>query len=95
MTNVNATKWRPLKSAPSRGKHTNGCSVGLWLVNAERDGKVRYLVHFAEGGSGMRWYDEPLEEAAMIKDGDAEYVLTRVDQPRSPNSLGHAWAELA
>jgi len=43
----------------------------------------------------MRWYDEPLEEAAMIKDGDAEYVLTRVDQPRSPNSLGHAWAELA
>jgi hypothetical protein len=41
----------------------------------------------------MRRYDEPLEEAGLIKDGDAGYVLTRVDQPQIPNGLGHAWAE--
>ena len=43
----------------------------------------------------MRWYDEPLEETGTISEGEAEYVLTRVDQPRTPGGLGHAWAELA
>ena len=56
---------------------------------------MRYVVHFAEGGSGMRWYDEPLEEVGLIKEGDAEYVVTRVDQPNASNGLGHAWADLA
>jgi hypothetical protein len=26
-----------------------------------RDGQVRYLIHFSDGGSGTRWRDEPLE----------------------------------
>lgn len=43
----------------------------------------------------MRWYDEPLEETGVIREGDAEYVVTPVDQPRSVGGLGHAWAELA
>jgi hypothetical protein len=76
-------------------EHTNACSCRLALVGAAHHQEVRYLVHFAEGGSGMRRYDEPLREAAVIRDGDAEYVVTRVDQPRTPNGLGHAWLSLA
>jgi hypothetical protein len=64
-------------------------------MRTAQDGQLRYLAHFAEGGPGMRRYDEPLEEAGLIKDGDAGYVLTRVDQPQIPNGLRHAWAELA
>ena len=64
-------------------------------MSAQHDGQVRYLVHFSEGGSGMRWFDEPLEEVALIREGDVEYVVTRVVQPKAANGLGHAWAELA
>lgn len=63
------------------------------LVDDEERQDVMAGHPFAEGGSGMRWYDEPLEYVATIKDGEAEYVLTCVDQPRSPNGLGHPWAE--
>jgi hypothetical protein len=64
-------------------------------MNAIRDEQVRYLVHFAEGGSGMRWYDEPLKEGGVVKDGGFEYVVVRVIQPSRTTGLGHAWAELA
>jgi hypothetical protein len=62
-------------------------------MHAIRDGQTRYLVHFADGGSGMRWYAEPLEEAGKVSEGGTEYVVTRVEQPKGPNGLGHAWAE--
>jgi hypothetical protein len=43
----------------------------------------------------MRWYDEPLEEAGTLTENGVEYIVSRVDQPRSPDSLGYAWAQLA
>jgi hypothetical protein len=53
----------------------------------------RYVVHFADGGSGMRWYDQPLAEAGTLADAGVDYVVTRVDQPSRSNGLGYAWAQ--
>jgi len=64
-------------------------------VNANRDGQVRYIVRFVEGGSAMRWYDQPLEQHGRVVEDGAEYLIVRVEQPSIPNGLGHAWAELA
>ncbi len=65
-------------------------------VSALRDGEgVRYVVHFGEGGSGLRWYDEPLQKAGTLAENGVEYIVSRVDPPRSPDSLGYAWAQLA
>jgi hypothetical protein len=33
-----------------------------------RGGQVRYLIHFSEGGSGMRTRDEPVEPGAQTHD---------------------------
>lgn len=56
--------------------------------------QLRYLVHFDDGGSGMRWYDEPLDVGTELRDGTQRYVVERVEQPPNPNALGHAWARL-
>src|SRR5438552_3521269 len=82
-------------SAIPRKSLANICSCIVESVNAQRDGKVRYIVHFAEGGSGMRWCDKPLEEAGTLTDGGVEYSVTRVDGPQTPGGLGHAWVRLA
>jgi hypothetical protein len=50
----------------------------------------RYLIHFSDGGSGMRFYDEPLEEGATVERG--EYRVERVEQASYPQGLGRAWA---
>lgn len=60
-------------------------------MNAERDSQHRYLTHFADGGTGMRWYDDPLVEGATLSEGGVVYVVTRVTESRVPSGLGHAW----
>ena len=64
-------------------------------MRAGRDwhaGRVRYLVHFSDGGSGMRHRDAQLEEGDELNEGGRDYVVERVEQPPNPNALGHAWA---
>ena len=56
-----------------------------------RAGQRRYLVRFSDGGSGMRFYDEPLEVGATV---ERDYRIEQVEQPASPRGLGHAWATL-
>ena len=43
---------------------------------------------FSDGGSGMRFYDEPLAVGSIV---ERDY---RVEQLSSPRGLGHAWATL-
>jgi hypothetical protein len=57
-----------------------------------RDGQVRYLIHFDDGGSGMRWRDEPLQAGVELHDGGGRYEIERVEQPPNTLSFGHAWA---
>jgi len=56
-------------------------------------GQLRYLVHFDEGGSGMRRRAEPLTPGVELHDGGARYRVQRVEQPPNPSSFGHAWAQ--
>jgi hypothetical protein len=60
-----------------------------------RDGQTRYMVHFAEGGAGMRWFHVPLEKGRVIVEGDREYVVLSVEPPKNPEGLGFAEVELA
>ena len=60
---------------------------------ADEERKLRYVVHFTDGGSGRRAYHVPLQEAGVLVDGDDEYIVTRVDQPRGIDGLGYAWVE--
>lgn len=62
-------------------------------ASADRDGQHRYIVRFSDGGSGMRWYDDPLTVGAEIRDGGDTYRVARVDAPRTITGLGHAWCE--
>lgn len=57
-------------------------------------GQLRYLVHFADGGSGMRLCSEPLDAGSELFDGGVGYRVVRVEQPPNAQSFGHAWAEL-
>jgi hypothetical protein len=41
-------------------------------------GQLRYLVHFDDGGSGMRLCDDPLEPGAELVDGGGRYRVVRV-----------------
>jgi len=59
-----------------------------------QDGKLRYLVHFSDGGSGMRHPDEPLNEDDERREGGRRYTVARVEQAPNPNALGHCWARL-
>ena len=65
-------------------------------MRAGRDwqtGRVRYLVHFSDGGSGMRHRDEALEVGDELSER-GRYIVERVEQPPNPDALGHAWAHL-
>jgi hypothetical protein len=44
-----------------------------------RNGQLRYLVHFDDGGSGMRTRDEPLEPGAELVDGGGCYRVVGVE----------------
>jgi hypothetical protein len=52
-----------------------------------RDGQLRYLVHFSDDGSGVRYHAEPLE----LTDGGRSYRVDSVEPPPNPNAFGHAW----
>ena len=56
-----------------------------------RDSQIRYLVHFDDGGSGMRYRDEPLTVGVELADGGTVYQVERVEPPPNPNAFGHAW----
>ena len=55
-----------------------------------RDSQIRYLVHFSDGGSGMRYRDEPLTVGVELTDGARRYRVERVEPPPNPNAFGHA-----
>jgi hypothetical protein len=38
-----------------------------------RDRQLRYLVHFSDGGSGMRYQEEPLTVGGELTDGGRGY----------------------
>ncbi len=66
-------------------------------MRAGRDwqaGRLRYLVHFSNGGSGMRRFDARLDEGGELREGTQRYTVERIEQPPNPNALGHAWAVL-
>ena len=54
-------------------------------------GRLRYLVHFSDGGSGMRHFDAQLDVGAVLGDGAQRYTVERVEHPPNPNALGRAW----
>ncbi len=56
-----------------------------------RDSQIRYLVHFDDGGSGMRYRAEPLAIGDELRDGASRYRVERVEPPPNPNAFGHAW----
>jgi hypothetical protein len=56
-----------------------------------QDGKLRYLVHFSDGGSGMRYRETQLATGDELTEGAERYVVERVVQPRHGQALGHAW----
>ena len=57
-----------------------------------RDSQIRYLIHFSDGGSGMRYRTEPLAIGDELADGGTVYRVERVEPPPNPNAFGHAWA---
>jgi hypothetical protein len=52
----------------------------------------RFLVHFDDGGSGMRSRNEPLRPGDALFDGGGDYIVERVEPAPNPLSFGHAWA---
>ena len=57
-----------------------------------QNGRLRYLIYFDDGGSGMRRHDEPLALGDELRDGGDRYRVERVDAPPNPMSFGHVWA---
>ena len=58
-----------------------------------RDGLLRYLVQFADGGAGMRFFDHRLEPGDELTDCGDRYRIVRVEQHAGTGGFGHAWAE--
>jgi hypothetical protein len=56
-------------------------------------GQLRYLVHFDDGGSGMRTRDDPLEPSTELVDGGGCYRVVRVEAAPDPQGFGHVWVE--
>ena len=56
-----------------------------------REGEIRYLVHFDDGGSGMRYRRKPLVVGDGLTDGGRHYRVERVEPPPNPQAFGHAW----
>jgi hypothetical protein len=67
---------------------------GWFLMRGQRDWRaeqVRYLVHFEDGGAGMRYRDERLAAGDELNEGGRRCVVERVEEAASPLALGHAW----
>ena len=58
------------------------------------DDRPRYLVHYSDGGSGMRLRAEPLDVGCELSEGTDRYRVVRVDPPAHERTFGHAWVEL-
>jgi hypothetical protein len=56
--------------------------------------RLRYVVHFSDGGAGRRYVDEQLEVGHEIRDSEHRSTIERVKQPSSPYTLGHALGHL-
>lgn len=56
-----------------------------------RDSQIRYLVHFDDGGSGMRHYAEPLAVDDELADGDRRYQVDRVGRAAEPERIRARW----
>jgi hypothetical protein len=52
------------------------------------------LVHFSDGGAGMREYDRQLEVGEEMMDGGQRYRIERVQERKTRGGVGHAWAEV-
>ena len=65
--------------------------MGDWLSENQQE---RTLVHFSDGGTGMREYGRPLEVGDEIDDGRERYRIVRVESKQTRGGFGHAWAEL-
>ena len=50
----------------------------------------RFLVHFSDGGTGMRYYDRPPQVGDEISDGGTTYTLVRVEEKTTRAGFGHA-----
>ena len=61
------------------------------MGGGRRDSQIGYLVHFDDGGSGMRQRTEPLAVGAELTDGGARCRVEHVEPPPNPNAFGHAW----
>jgi hypothetical protein len=58
------------------------------------DERPRYLVHYSDGGSGMRRHDALLDIGDELRDGGNRYRVVHVEHPANAHAFGHAWAEL-
>jgi hypothetical protein len=52
-----------------------------------RDGQVRYLIHFDDGGRRDALARRPLQPGAELRDGHSRYRVERVEQPPNPHSF--------
>jgi hypothetical protein len=57
------------------------------------NGQPRYLIHFSDGGSGMRNRNDPVEIGDEFVDGGG-YRVVRVEPAPNPQAFGGVWAEL-
>ena len=58
------------------------------------NGQLRYLVHFSDGGSGMRNRDMPVEVGDELVDGGGRYRVVSVEPAPNPQAFGHVRVEL-
>jgi hypothetical protein len=56
------------------------------------DQQIRYLVHYSDGDSGMRFFDQPIAVGAEVPDGGNRYRVDRVEAKPNPSAFGRAWA---
>jgi hypothetical protein len=64
--------------------------VGDWQDEHEH----RYLVHFSDGGSGMRYFTATPEVGETITDGRESYTVERIEERVTRGGFGHVWAVL-
>ena len=54
-----------------------------------RNGQLRYLIHFSDGGSGMRTRDDAVDVGDELVDGGGRYYVVCVEPAPNPQALGH------
>ena len=64
--------------------------MGDWQSEHEH----RFLVHFSDGGTGMREYDRLLQVGDELMDGGQPYRVDRVKAKTTRGGFHHAWVVL-